>query len=45
MLAVLSGRERTQRELAVLLNEGGFRLERVIATDSPRAIVEAVRRP
>jgi hypothetical protein len=43
MLAVLSGRERTERELAKLLNDSGFRLERVLSTDSPRAILEAVR--
>jgi hypothetical protein len=44
MLAVLGGRERTERELATLLNESGFSLERVIPTDSPRTILEAVRR-
>lgn len=42
MLAVLSGRERTQRELATLLNESGFSLERVFPTDSPRMILEAM---
>jgi hypothetical protein len=44
MLAVLSGRERTQREFASLLNDGGFSLQRAISTDSPRTILEAVRR-
>ena len=43
MLAVLSGRERTQSELEGLLNESGFSLERVLPTDSPRTILEAVR--
>jgi hypothetical protein len=43
MLAVLSGRERTQREFANLLDESGFSLQRVLPTDSPRAILEAVR--
>ena len=42
MLAVLSGRERTQRELAMLLNDSGFSLERAFPTDSPRTILEAV---
>ena len=42
MLAVLSGRERTQREFADLLTASGFNLERVLPTDSPRAILEAV---
>ncbi len=44
MLAVLSGRERTQREFANLLDGSGFSLERVLPTDSPRMILEAVRR-
>ena len=43
MLAVLTGRERTQAEFAALLASAGFRLERVIPTSSPRAILEAVR--
>jgi hypothetical protein len=43
MLAVLSGRERTEREFASLLKESGFSLEQVIATQSPRMILEAVR--
>ena len=42
MLAVLSGRERTRREFANLLSASGFSLERVVPTDSPRTILEAV---
>ena len=43
MLAVLTGRNRTRSEFEALLQAAGFRLERVIPTASPRAILEAVR--
>jgi hypothetical protein len=36
------GRERTKTEFARLLNGAGFRLTRVIATNSPVSVVEAV---
>lgn len=42
MLAVTGGRERTPSEYAVLLEGGGFRLQRVIPTASPYSIVEAL---
>jgi hypothetical protein len=37
------GRERTKAEFAILLRRAGFRLSRVIATDGPLSIVEAVK--
>ena len=37
------GRERTKAEFAGLLRSAGFRLSRVIATQSPLSIVEAVK--
>ena len=37
------GRERTKSEFAKLLRGAGFRLSRVIATEGPLSIVEAVR--
>lgn len=41
MLALTGGRERTKPEYAGLLEEAGFRLERVVSTASPVSIVEA----
>jgi SAM-dependent methyltransferase len=37
------GRERTKTEFAALLRAAGFRLSRVVATESPLSIVEAVK--
>ena len=37
------GRERTKAEFAKLLRDAGFRLSRVIQTDGPLSIVEAVK--
>ena len=37
------GRERTKTEFGTLLRGGGFRLSRVIPTESPLSIVEAVK--
>jgi SAM-dependent methyltransferase len=37
------GRERTKSEFARLLRGAGFRLSRVIATESPLSVVEAVK--
>jgi hypothetical protein len=37
------GRERTKAEFAKLLRGAGFRLSRVISTQSPLSIVEAVK--
>ena len=37
------GRERTKAEFAKLLHSAGFRLSRVIATESPMSIIEAVK--
>ena len=37
------GRERTKAEFAKLLRGAGFRLSRVIATQSPLSIVEAIK--
>jgi SAM-dependent methyltransferase len=43
MLVVLGGRERTEEEYRRLLQEAGFRLERVIPTHSPFGVIEATR--
>ena len=43
MLALPSGRERTEEEFAALLARAGLQLSRVIPTKSPVCIVEAVR--
>jgi hypothetical protein len=37
------GRERTKSEFVTLLRGAGFRLSRVIASESPLSIVEAVK--
>jgi hypothetical protein len=41
MLTVPGGRERTPRQLQVLLEQAGFELERVIPTSGPISVVEA----
>lgn len=43
MLVLLSGRERTEAEYRRLLQEAGFRLERVIPTHSPFSVIGATR--
>jgi SAM-dependent methyltransferase len=43
MLVVLGGRERTEEEYQRLLEQAGFRLERVIPTQSPFGVIEATR--
>ena len=42
MLVMTGGRERTAREFRALLAEAGFEMTRVVATNSPVSIVEAV---
>ena len=41
MLAVPGGQERTELEYSQLLKKGGFKLERVVPTESAASIVEA----
>jgi hypothetical protein len=41
MLAMLTGRERTEPEFAALLKRAGFELERVTHTPSPTSLIEA----
>jgi hypothetical protein len=43
MLAMTGGRERTEAEYRVLLAASGFRLVRIVPTQSPTYIIEAVR--
>jgi hypothetical protein len=43
MLAVPGGQERTPSEYDELLSGNGFRMTRVVPTDSPVSVVEAVR--
>lgn len=42
MLVVLGGRERTEREYRALFEASGFRLTRVIRTQSPLSLIEGV---
>ncbi|RPJ09030.1 MAG: methyltransferase, partial [Deltaproteobacteria bacterium] len=39
MLIALGGQERTEKEYARLLEEGGFRLNRVFPTASPMSVI------
>ncbi|HEV2915304.1 MAG TPA: methyltransferase [Pyrinomonadaceae bacterium] len=41
MLSWTGGRERTEEEYAALLAKGGFKLRRVVPTESPVSLVEA----
>ena len=41
MLVVTGGRQRTRAEYGALLESGGFRLARVVATDSGESVIEA----
>jgi hypothetical protein len=43
MLAIASGRERTEAEFAELFQRAGFRLTRILPTESPVCVVEAVK--
>jgi SAM-dependent methyltransferase len=42
MLVLIGGQERTEIEYARLLDKAGFRLNRVVATQSPVSVMEAV---
>jgi len=42
MLTGLGGQERTEAEYGELLREAGFRLNRIVPTDSHMSVVEAV---
>jgi len=44
MLVMLSGRERTTKEYADLLDATGFHLEQVIPTHTPFYVIEAIRK-
>jgi SAM-dependent methyltransferase len=43
MLVMTGGRERTEAEHAALFEQAGFRLSRVVPTQSPVSVVEAVK--
>jgi O-methyltransferase len=40
MLHSLSGRERSEAEFSVLLGRSGFRLSRIVRTQSPFAVID-----
>jgi hypothetical protein len=42
ILVLIGGQERTEAEYSRLLDKAGFRLVRVVATQSPVSVVEAV---
>lgn len=41
-MLVIGGRERTKREFAALYATAGFRLTRVVPTESPVSIIEGL---
>jgi hypothetical protein len=43
MMVALHGKERTRAEWTTLLRRAGFRLDRVVDTVGPVAVIEAVR--
>jgi hypothetical protein len=43
MLVMTGGRERTEEEFRQLFEASGFRLERVVPTESPFSVIEGVR--
>ena len=43
MLVMTGGRERTEEEFRALYDASGFRLTRVVATESPFSVIEGVR--
>ena len=43
MLVLLTGRERTESEYRDLLAAGGFKIERLIPTQTPFSVIEASR--
>ena len=42
MLAMSSGRERSQTEFRTLLAAAGFRMSRIVATMAPQSLIEAI---
>jgi hypothetical protein len=44
MLVMTGGRERTAQEYRQLLDRAGFKLERIVPTESPVSVLEAVKR-
>ncbi|WP_370942364.1 methyltransferase [Amycolatopsis sp. cg5] len=44
MLAMLSGRERTESEWRALLDRSGFTLDRIVPSHTPYSFIEATRR-
>jgi hypothetical protein len=42
MLVLAGGQERTESEYATLLGKAGFRLNRVVPTESAVSVVEAI---
>ncbi len=42
MMVIMGGLERTEAQFGDLLTNAGFSLERVIATECPLSIVEAI---
>lgn len=43
MLVMTGGRERTETEFRELYERAGFRLTRVVPTESPFSVIEGVR--
>ncbi len=41
MLVLTGGRERTEAEFRKLVSDAGFRLDRVVPTESPLSLLEA----
>jgi hypothetical protein len=43
MLALVSGRERTESDFAELFAQAGLRLSRIVPTKSPVCVIEALK--
>jgi len=43
MMVMTGGRERTETEFRALYEAAGFRLDRVVPTESPFSVIEAVK--
>jgi hypothetical protein len=43
MLVITGGRERTEEGFRALYKAAGFRLTRVVATESPLSVIEGLR--
>jgi len=43
MLVMTGGRERTEEEFRKLFEASGFKLERIVSTESPFSVIEGIK--